>query len=310
MKLFRYLLILTAMFTFVTACNKTTYRKTAGGMPYRIIRGNDTTKVASRAILKLSFTQKVNDSVYFTNVGKPPFYTPVPQDAMPYDLSEVWQHVFIGDSIITVQAMDTFMKRNPGQIAPHFKKGDRIVTYVKVLGAFANAADAVNDEKLEKEKFQQKEINELTQYLKEKNIETVRTKSGAFLRVDDQGTGPAVDSGKFVMVNYTGTSYSGKKFDSNTDTAFHHVEPYGYTAGAGEMIPGFDEGVMLLNKGGKGKIYVPSMLGYGAGGRQPMIQPYEHLIFDIEVVDVMDSRPVQPDPRTLQNPGSNAPGNN
>src|SRR5690606_23038836 len=127
----------------------------------------------------------------------------------------------------------------------------RITTYIKILDAFTNAAEAVEDENLEKEKFKEREIAELENYLREKKVEAVRTPSGAFIEILEEGNGPAVDSGKFVMVNYTGTSFSGVRFDSNTDTSFHHVEPYGYTSMSGEMIKGFDEAMTFLKKGGK-----------------------------------------------------------
>lgn len=62
------------------------------------------------------------------------------------------------------------------------------------------------------------------------------------------------------------------------------------------MITGFDEGIRLLKKGGKARLYIPSMLGYGAMQRSEVLKPYTNLIFDIELLDVTDTLPKQPMP--------------
>lgn len=284
-------LILATVLLTTAGCKKATYRKSPGGMPYQLFKSGDTTRVMANNIVKLSFTQKVNDSVYFTNTGKPAFYTPVTATPNPYDLTELWLTLAKGDSVVTVQMMDTFMKRSPGQLPPHFKKGDKITTYVKILDVFRSAAEATEDEQRSKKQYQENEVAEMARYLEDKKITAQRTASGAFVSVINAGNGPEVDTGKFVSVNYTGTSFSGKRFDSTTDTAFHHVQPYGFVAGTSSMILGFDEAVLLLRKGATAKIYLPSMLAYGPNPGTPNIKPYEHLIFDLEVVDVQDKAP-------------------
>jgi FKBP-type peptidyl-prolyl cis-trans isomerase len=70
------------------------------------------------------------------------------------------------------------------------------------------------------------------------------------------------------------------------DSTFGHVEPMSFTVGVGQMIKGFDEAVVGLKEGTKAKIYIPSMLAYGAQPPSPQIKPFEHLIFDVEVLDV------------------------
>lgn len=294
----------------LVSCDKVSYRKSKSGIVYRVFPGKDSGKLNPGMILKLIFTQKIGDSVYYSNIGKPAFYTPVPKEAQPYDVAELWTSLEVGDSIVTVQAMDTFINRNPQGMPPQFRKGDKITTYIKIIDAFPSAVEAVKDETEDKQKFQDKEVAEVEKYLKDKKIDYAKTPSGAFVEVISEGSGVPADSGRYVSVNYTGTSFSGTRFDSNTDTAFHHVEPYGFTVGAGEMIKGFDEGIMLLNKGGKAKVYVPSMLAYGGNPGSPLIKPYEHLIFEVEVVDVQDSRPILRKGPAIQpqNPQTEPPG--
>lgn len=293
MKASKVLIFLAAAALFAAGCNKASYKKTTGGMPYQLYSSKDTQKVKQGDFVKLSFTQKLNDSVLFSTEKGLPLYIPISDQSQPYDVSELWKSLKLNDSVVTTQMVDTFMNRFPGQLPPQFKKGDRIKSYIKVLGIFKNDSLKSLDETKERTVFMAREVDEVEKYLKGKNIIAQKTPSGAFVEVINPGTGNLADSGKYVSVKYTGTSFSGKKFDSNVDTAFHHTEPLGWTVGSGQMIKGFDEGVKLLKPGGKGKIYIPSMLGYGAQPGSPNIKPYEHLIFDVEVLDVKDSAPVQ-----------------
>ncbi len=96
------------------------------------------------------------------------------------------------------------------------------------------------------------------------------------------GTGPAPLSGKPVKVHYTGWLENGTKFDSSVDRG----EPFTLVIGAGQVIPGWDEGVMTMKVGGKRKLVVPPQLGYGANGAGGVIPPNATLIFEVELLDV------------------------
>lgn len=286
------------LFVFAAAilvsCGKTSYKKTPGGMPYKVFSGKDTQKVYAGSVIKLHLTQKIKDSTYFTSEGSLPIYIPVNANTQPYDLSEVWAKLKVGDSMVATQMMDTFIKRSPQNIPPNFKNGDRIITYVKILGVFATDSAAKADEEKGKKDWLAGEIKTVEKYLADKKITAQKTPSGAFVEIITPGTGNLADTGNYVTVNYTGVSWSGTKFDSNTDTAFHHVEPYSFEAGVGKMSKGFDEAILFLRKGAKCKIYVPSLLAYGGQPGTPLIKPYENLMFDIEMVDIKDKAPAPP----------------
>jgi len=133
------------------------------------------------------------------------------------------------------------------------------------------------------------------EFLAKKGIKnTQRTPGGAYVEILEPGTGVQVDSGKYVSVMYKGQTFAGKVFDSNMDSTFKHTDPMGFQVGAGQMIRGFDEGVRLLKEGGKGRFYIPSTLAYGGQPPSPDIKPYEHLIFDVQVVSVKDQAPPMP----------------
>ncbi|MBK7560546.1 MAG: FKBP-type peptidyl-prolyl cis-trans isomerase [Chitinophagaceae bacterium] len=277
----------------VTGCNKATYKKTAGGMPYQLYKGKDTQSINPGNFVKVHITQKIQDSVYYTTVGTLPIFLQVNSAPQPYDIAELWTKLKVGDSVIATQMMDTFIKRSPENVSPKFKKGDKIITYIKVIGVYANDSLARVDDQKAKNDWLEKEIKFIEKYLAEKNIVTQKTTSGAFVQLLTPGTGNLIDSGNYVTVNYTGATFAGKKFDSSTDTSFHHVEPYSFVALSGQMIKGFDEALKFMRIGSTAKVYIPSILGYGANPGSPLIKPFDNLIFDLEIVNIQDKEPTK-----------------
>ena len=101
--------------------------------------------------------------------------------------------------------------------------------------------------------------------------------------VDEKvGTGAEAKTGSAVKVHYTGTLMNGTKFDSSRD----RNEPFGFTLGKGEVIKGWDQGVVGMKVGGKRKLTIPYDLAYGEAGSPPSIPPKAPLKFDIELLDV------------------------
>jgi peptidylprolyl isomerase len=107
------------------------------------------------------------------------------------------------------------------------------------------------------------------------------TESG--LRYEDivVGAGPSPQSGQEVTVHYTGTLEDGTKFDSSLDRG----QPFKFKIGVGQVIKGWDEGVMTMKVGGKRKLVIPPQLGYGRRGVGP-IPPNSTLVFEVELLDV------------------------
>jgi len=97
------------------------------------------------------------------------------------------------------------------------------------------------------------------------------------------GTGRQAKSGDTVHVQYTGTLTNGRKFDSSYD---HGGDPFKFSIGKGEVIKGWDEGVVGMKIGGKRRLRIPSDLGYGGNGSPPNIPPGAGLVFDVELVSI------------------------
>jgi len=110
----------------------------------------------------------------------------------------------------------------------------------------------------------------------------VTTPSGLKYIDEKEGTGASPTKGKKVTVHYTGTLTDGKKFDSSVDRG----QPFQFIIGVGQVIKGWDEGVLSMKVGGKRKLMIPSALGYGARGAGGVIPPNADLNFDVELLGV------------------------
>ena len=106
--------------------------------------------------------------------------------------------------------------------------------------------------------------------------------SGLQYKVIKEGTGDSPDDNDMVSVHYTGTLTDGKKFDSSRDRG----QPFQFKIGVGQVIKGWDEGVMSMKVGGRRKLIIPPDLGYGARGAGDVIPPNATLIFDVELLEV------------------------
>ena len=103
------------------------------------------------------------------------------------------------------------------------------------------------------------------------------------------GSGDEAKAGRVVRVHYTGWLYDagkpdkrGTKFDSSKDSG----QPFDFTLGAREVIPGWDEGVAGMKVGGKRILTIPPDMGYGARGAGGVIPPNATLVFEVELLEV------------------------
>ncbi len=298
--------LLLASIVLIAGCGKLDYKKTKSGLLYKIISTKDTKGPTAKSgnILKLYFTQKLNDSVLQTNFGKFAAYPTVQAlKGDEYTPSELFVMLHKGDSAVAVMLVDSLiMKGQMPTIPPFMKRGDRITVSFKVTDLFTSdslanvdrqkemsAEQARQEKEMAGEKI--KEQKEVDDYITNHKINAQKTAKGVYVEILNPGTGAQADSGKLVSMKYRGSTFAGEVFDTNMDSSFRHSGAYEFSVGSvgsDAVIPGLDEGIRLLKKGGKAKVYIPAVLAYGP---EPVVQggkPYENLIFEVEVVDVKD----------------------
>jgi len=124
----------------------------------------------------------------------------------------------------------------------------------------------------------------LEAYAKKNNLEFITTPSGIMIVIEEKGSGMTPIAGEsLVDVHYTGKTLDGNIFD----TSLGKGRPFTVLVGGGRVIPGWDEGLLHFQQGGKGKLLIPSSLAYGVqGGGGGAIPPNSPLIFDVEIVGV------------------------
>lgn len=132
--------------------------------------------------------------------------------------------------------------------------------------------DPISDEEILKQ-----DLKEIEKYLDDNNLTAQVTASGLHYIIEEPGTGGNPNKNSYVTVRYKGYLLDGAVFDQTEGTATASFNLSG-------LITGWQEGIPLLQKGGKGKFFIPSKLAYGRGG-SGNIPPNTPIAFDIELVD-------------------------
>ena len=118
-------------------------------------------------------------------------------------------------------------------------------------------------------------------FIKKNNLNAQKTASGLYYVIDKKGNGKHATAADQVKVHYKGTLLDGIKFDSSYD----RNEPITFPLSG--VIRGWTEGIPLFEEGGKGKLIIPSALGYGPNGAGGVIKPNEILVFDVELLQII-----------------------
>lgn len=114
--------------------------------------------------------------------------------------------------------------------------------------------------------------------------DTLSTASGLRYIIIEQGEGPLIEADNIVTAHYSGYFTNGQLFDSSVK----REEPIKYPVGAGLILDGWNEASLLMRKGSRFQLLVPSHLAYGEEGLPPTIPANADLIFDVEILDVIE----------------------
>lgn len=185
----------------------------------------------------------------------------------------------LGDSVTIYQKIDPYMV----QFIPEADRREKEIYFQIVLLSIQSAtekqraAQALREQtRIKREKVQ---ATVLDYTLGRLNDRLSSTPSGLKMLVEVPGTGAKIAPKEAVQVHYFGFLTDGTSFDNS----FERGEPITFPVGVGQMIPGFDEGVLQLRHGSKAYLFIPPALGYGADSPEA-IPPNAELIFYIEVL--------------------------
>ena len=143
-----------------------------------------------------------------------------------------------------------------------------------------NAVDNFNSFKEKKEKEILAAIKKEKQLIEKLSLGYEVTDSGLRYKILQKGEGDKPSLGDKVKVHYKGMLIDQTVFDSS----YKRNQPIEFSVGIGQVIPGWDEGILLLSKGDKAKFIIPSNLAYGEAGAGGVIPPNATLIFEVELL--------------------------
>ena len=121
----------------------------------------------------------------------------------------------------------------------------------------------------------------IPEYIEENELNAQEGENGLYYVILEEGNETLPQNGNEVIVHYTGTLLNDNEFDSSVGG-----QPFSFRVGSGEVIEGWDVGIKYFPEGSTGILLIPHQMGYGGFGTTT-IPPYEHLKFEIEIVQVV-----------------------
>ena len=119
-------------------------------------------------------------------------------------------------------------------------------------------------------------------FIYKQQTNNMENEQGLVIETLQEGTGEVTKVNDKITVHYTGWLEDGTKFDSSVDRGPAFI----FTLGVGQVIQGWDEGMLGAKVGEKRKLTIPSDLAYGERGMSPIIPPNATLIFEVEIINI------------------------
>ena len=268
------------------SCNSDNFITDASGMKYKFFVENEENKkpiVGDILVLQMKYTTE-KDSVLFDTkeFNGQPFrmkMNAVSKNGGTIDDAFALMHE--GDSAQFILDAERFYTETKNTEVPTFiKKGSKLVFNIKLVEIFSY------DKYLEEKKTAdvmtaEQEQKILKSYLENANITVTPSTTGLYYIEDKAGKGNFPKNGQKVKLHYTGSFVSGEVFDSSLKRG----EIFEFEIGTKQVIPGLEEGICMMKKGGKSTLIIPSSIAYG-NQQYKMIQPFSTLIFEVELINI------------------------
>jgi FKBP-type peptidyl-prolyl cis-trans isomerase len=303
------LMMFAGLLLLCVACSKE--KETPKGYKFTVVKkgSGEPGKSGQFLIINMAFKDG-KDSVW--NDSKKlgtPFVIPVQDTAtmkQEEGIDEIFRMLAKGDSVtFKIPAKVLFEKTFKAPLPPTvdaksdftFNLGVQDIMDREQVAKFQQELVAKQNEKFKKDQAVQlgKDTVIIDDFLKSKNIVANKTNSGIRFVVTKAGQGENAKAGQTVKVNYAGFLLSGKCFDTSVESvakansiyqAGRQYEPLGLMLGQGQVIPGWEEAIALMNKGSKITVYIPSTLAYGPQKRSADIVENSILTFEMELLDI------------------------
>jgi len=267
--------------------NKITVAPLISGLYYvETLKGNGA-KIDTGSWVKVHFSVGLTD-------GKQIFSTQERGEAMEFECGTnfdtpgfeegITKMLKGGKAILIAPSHIAFGDKGRGAMIPPYATVIYNVEIVDVKSKAEHEKEVGEKKKAETAKLEtnkRQEGERMNKYLAEHKITVKPTASGLYYMEKVKGTGTKAVAGKKVKVHYTGTLLDGTKFDSSRD----RDQPFEFTLGQGQVIKGWDEGIAMMNVGGKAILVIPSVIAYGERD-MGTIPPYSTLVFDVELLGV------------------------
>lgn len=292
-----------------TACNNSPYpgyEMSENGLCSKFYKQDaNGVKPKEGDIVRLSMSYKNSkDSVLFDSKKNNPSGAtfvefPLAKSAFKGSFEDAIMSMSVGDSASFIINADSLYAKTFNQDLPkQIEKGSNLTFEACLLKVTAKEeVEKERTKKMEEQKVmmelrKNEEPKSLAKYLEDNKISIKPTVSGLYYIQKTSGKGAKPGKGDTVKVNYTGRLLDGTVFDtSDKETAKQSgayderrpYEPIAFVLGMGQVIPGWDEGISMMNNGTKAQFVIPSVLAYGERGGGP-IPPYSPLVFEVQLV--------------------------
>ncbi len=286
------------------------YTKADNGLHYKFFNQDESAPKAQEGegiTIRYTLKKQSNDSMIFDSKSSSPEGTNrlgLGKSMSIGGIEDALKMMAKGDSASFIISSDSFFLKTNGykQLPPFVKPGEHLTFFVKMVDIKSkkeieeNQKMQMAEQQAKAKEAMEREKGDFDKYLADNKITTKPNASGLIYIETKKGSGPAPKALEMVKVHYTGKLLDGTTFDSSVERG----EPIEFVIGQQpqQVITGWEEGLMMMKKGGKAKLIIPSNLAYGEGGRA-QIPPYAPLVFDVELIDIKPA-PAQPAPQPAQ----------
>lgn len=282
-------------------------KTTASGLTYRYIIKSELAEQPEGKYLMLNMVYTDDNDSAWLDTREAGNTIPVPKPdstmlATGTSLEQVFAVLTKGDSIeFSIPVTEFFEGLPGGRIPPGVDTVGNFNFTIGVEDVMTEQQVRARQQELQIKQSQEQLATDITiidQYLADNNITAETTASGLRYTITEAGNGHKPSVGDTVRVNYTGQLMDGQVFDtSREDVARENgifspqrpaYDPLKFPLGVRAVISGWDEGIGYLDEGAKAKLYIPSTLAYGPRGAGGAIGPNSILIFDVELVEIIN----------------------